>query len=220
MAIYGSFENPSVRELLRHSFSWARRQPDSILPVGSESTAELIEIEQKFLIPGSMAEVLSELIRYGEGYAELLRESRLSWSANGKYLVAILPLSSEDLSSSELRNQLIELLKLSASTTLRPLIFAENPRKIPGELQDRLDWQAFVGKEQMSYFRDRYARDPEPGMASRVTVGVAMDLVLDEARSINGLSYEPTEEWLDRKRAIADEIESYDRFLEGLTDGS
>lgn len=220
MAIYGSFEDPSVRELLRHSLRWAHKQSDSILTVLSDRTASMVELKDQIPVEGPSEDLLGALIRYGEDYADLLQAARLTWSPNGKYLVALLPLTADELSTSAVRGQLAKLLELAHRTVLRPLILAENPRKIPGELQDQFDWQAFIGRDQMTYFRDRYARDPEPGMASRITVGVAMDLLLDEARSINGLSYEPTAESLDRKRAIADEISSYNRFLEGLTDGS
>lgn len=220
MVVYGSFTDNSVRELVRHGISWALRQSDSILTTVSSPLAELVQLDSLPLLKGSTEEVLDDLIRYGKGYAELLQSAHRTWSSNGKYLTAFLSLSAEDLSDSVIREQLSSVLELASRTVLRPFILIENPRRVPGEIQDRFDWQAFVGVDQIAYFRDRYARDPEPGMVSRITVGTAMDGVLNEAREINGLGYDPTEESLDRKRAIADEITNYEHFLEGLTDGS
>lgn len=230
MAIYGSFQDQTLRDMVRHSLNRIHRQPDSIVPIAlnrfdllSDSLGEApagYELMRVSDDGETLRLFLQELISYGQSYGQLLKESNLLWSPNGKYILPMIPLAASDFSDSRTATYLGELFSLAETTPLRPLILLEDPRQLPASLQDRLSWQAFVGKEQLSYRRDRYPMDIAPGMATRVATGISVDSSTGTARVLNGLNYEPTASTLERKRAVADDAASYEKFLEGLTDGS
>lgn len=217
-AIYGSFDDPALRAMVRHLFGQSSKQSSSTVTLSFDRFGLLSEDPARS--EQNTAEFLLSLIGYGERYEELLREARTVWSSNGKYLVALIALSSEELSDPEIRELLAALIALSKRTVLRPIFLAENPRRMASELQNALGWQAFLGADRATYARDKYSMAQLPGMGSRIPIGVAVDKVMEESRMLNSFSYEPTEAARNRKEAIADEIASYERFLEGLTDGS
>lgn len=216
-AIYGPFEDESLRVMVDSCIGQLQRQSQSAIPLafgrygfsplGLDGSTELTTS-------------LSSLIDYGKGYGELLRSAKLIWSPNGKYLVPLIPLGGEELADKDIQNLLGELIDLASQTTLRPLLIAENPRSVSPELRRSLSWQAFIGADQIAYARDRYAMAQLPGMPSRIPIGLSVDSVAEESRILNSFSYEPTEEARSKRQAISDDVASYERFLEGLTDGS
>lgn len=226
MAFYGGFDDPSMRAALRHALSWADRQRESFYtvalnrfglmdePAASGSSVQLAPADYE-----STLKLIRDLVDYGEGYTELLRSARLSWSPNGRYILGIIPLASDELDREELRSSLTGLIELSELTPIRPMLILENPRRMPAAVQQALSWQAFIGQDRIRYGRDRYPMDPIPGMESRVPIGISLDRTTDSMRVLNSLSYEPTAEALERKTAVAEDAANYKRFLEGLTDG-
>lgn len=229
LAFYGSFDNPSLRSALRHSLSWIHRQREALLGFGlnrfglmdelSDDSSDLANLIHDADYETTI-ELLSSLLSYGRGYAELLRESGLSWSPNGRYIVALIPLSSDELDLQDIRAALVDLVALTDIAPIRPIFFVENPRRMPAEIQQTLSWQAFIGQDQLRYGRDRYPMEPSAGMSTRVTIGMVFDRTTDSTRILNSLSYEPTAESLERKDAVAKDAANYKIFLEGLTDGS
>lgn len=227
-AVYGDLAAASTRELIRHSLSWIFRQPESVVPLilnrfdALSGPLEFLgkPVGNAELEPGQLKDFIRELIGYGESYGDLLKRAGMVWSPNGRYLVSVIPLGPEELTDRELQLLLVRLIELSEHTTLRPFLVTEDPTALAPELQDGLDWQAFIGSAPVSYFRDRYAMAIAPGMVSRVPIGVSLDRPAEAARTLNGLSYEPTEATVARKRAIASDAASYERFLEGLRDGN
>lgn len=227
MALYGGFDDSSMRDALRHTLSWAARQSESFYTVALNRFGIMDEVAGSGAHPplfladyDATLKLIGELIDYGEGYTQLLRSARLSWSPNGRYILGIIPLASDELDREELRGSLTRLIELSELTPIRPLVILENPRRMPAAVQQALSWQAFMGKDQIRYGRDRYPMDPLPGMESRVPIGISLDRTTDSMRVLNSLSYEPTAEALERKTAVAEDASNYKRFLEGLTDGS
>ena len=216
LGLYGSFESASLRELLGYLAGQIERQSASMVPVIFGRLTLLAEHR----LEGDLEPFLRELVAYGERYRELLRDARMLWSPNGKYLVALIPVSSEELSNSRIRAILLELFELTESTPLRPLLITESPRSISPELQKYLSWQGCLGKDQMGYVRDRYVMAIEPGIATRLPIGISVDTIAGQSRTLNSFSYEPTEAAKNRRKAIAEDAASYERFLEGLTDGS
>jgi len=210
MGIYGQSSDSSLLEVLRHSRRWVLKQPDSI------SGVELVAGSGR----DEILHVIRGLISYGDSYLQKLRENGLTWSPNGRYLLAVLWVSGSDLEDQEIRMALERLIELSVLTNLRPMILTDTPKRLGSIIQAELNWQLFLGPDQVAYFRDRYAVDPAPGMPTRVPAGVTLEREPRTARIFNGLNYEPTQNALDRKHAIASDIENYQRFLEGLTDGS
>jgi len=218
LAVYGSFESAHLREIAQSLLAQSLKQTGSILPVVFDRFGILGEHSAG--TEETASDVLRSLISYGERYEELLRESRLIWSPNGKYLTTLVALSSDELSDGGIRESLGRLIELSKRTVVRPIVLAENPRRMAPELQDALSWQAFLGADRSVYARDRYSMAQLPGMRSREPIGVSVDAEAGESRTLNSFSYEPTGDARDRRQAIADDVASYERFLEGLTDGS
>lgn len=219
MALYGSFADPSLLAMLRYSLSQVEDQKDSVVPLVLNRFGLLSDLRKYPESSTDLESALRKLIEYGREYEALLRQAKLIWSPNGKYLLTVIPLSSEELSDPVLRGLLGELLDLSKTTPLRPLLIAENPRRMVLEFQKDLSWQCFIGSDQIGYARDRYTMESIPGMASRIAVGLSVDLTRDQQRVLNSLSYEPTVEALNHREAVANEAASYESFLEGLTDG-
>lgn len=225
-ALYGPLTDPGLLDGLRRILSWAQRQKDSIIlstapggiAEGSEGSPGELDIST--LESSSLTGYLGALRAYGEGYRKLLLDSGRTWSPNGRYLLAIVPLSASNLQAPGLLQELTAVLELSEGTTLRPVLILENSDGLPPEIQDSLSWQLFVGPAEVGRFRDRYAIEPEPGMKTRQPLGIALEIGLQRARVVNGLGYTPTAESLERKQAIASDAESYKKFLEELTDGS
>lgn len=227
MAFYGAFDAPNLKSALRHTMSWAFRQRESFdtfaldrfnLMDEARSTGEhppLYSVDYE-----STLDLIRSFIDYGENYSSLLRSVKLSWSPNGRYMVGLFPLSSDELDREELRSELSRLIELTELTPLRPIFVLENPRRMPAAIQHTLSWQAFMGQDQLRYGRDRYPMTPAAGMETRIPIGIALDRTTDSMRVLNGLSYEPTAEALERKTAVAEDASNYKRFLEGLTDGS
>ena len=231
LAFYGSFDDPNFKTAFRHTLSWIYRQHRNLEYFGIDRFPFMDEVlqearahgEKPLLHEGSYPDVLGfirHLVSYGNGYLKLLQDAGLSWSPNGKYIVGIFPLSSEDLDDEVLRKTLSELMLLTSTTPVRPIFLLENPRRMPADVQNALSWQGFFGKDQMGYGRERYALEPLPGMRSRIPIGMAFDRTKEQLRILNGLNYEPTAEHIEEKQARADDAADYRRFLEGLTDGS
>jgi len=218
LAVYGAFGNPALRELLRYSLGQLQRQSASIVPLVFDRFG-VIQDEAASEVQ-SLESALRDLIGYGEAYAELLRAAKLLWSVNGKYLVPLISLTADELSDPTIRGLLGELFELTQGTPLRPVLIAENPRRMPPELQQILSWQGYLGADQVTYARDRYAMAAVPGIASRIPIGVSVDREAGESRTLNSFTYEPTADARNRREAVAAEAAIYERFLEGLTDGS
>lgn len=227
MAFYGSFDDSRLKAALRHTLSWAFRQRESFDAIALDRFGLMDEARATAQHPplhaadyGLTLDLIRSFIEHGESYSALLRSARLSWSPNGRYLVGLFPLASDELDREELRSKLSRLIELAELTPLRPIFVLENPRRMPAAIQQVLSWQAFIGQDQLRYGRDRYPMTPEAGMETRIPIGIALDRTTDSMRVLNGLSYEPTAEALERKTAVAEDASNYKRFLEGLTDGS
>lgn len=225
MALYGKFASPVFQSILKNFLSWGTRQPASILLAAPADLEDMSAAVSQLSIGAEedTAELLNRLraLRdYAQSLRALLDERGLLLSPNAKYLLAVVPVSAKRSADREVQQLLAELVALSKTTSLRLLILIEDARHLSPSLKADLSWQGFTGADQLSYCRDRYTMEVVPGMSTRVDIGIAIDSLLESARTMNDLSYEPTKESLERKHAIAEDAESYRRFLEGLNDGN
>lgn len=220
IAIYSSFANNDLYNVLKHCLKWSRKQPESIITVlhgvtidsNNEVRVEQVQLEETI-------RVLDELLDYAKSYQETLLRERLISSPNGKFVVTPLALSNEALKDLRVQNKLAEIVELSSFTTVRPLLILENPRYLALSLQNQLSWQGFLGKSLESYCRDKYNEAFTDGMRTRIAIGLAVNRVEEAYRVINNLNYEPNQIAKEEKLAVANDAEEYRRFIEGLTDG-
>lgn len=207
MAVFGNHSDPNFLEVLRFMRNWADDQSDSI------SWIEKPEDTSNF-------EWLQSLRGYDLKYRDLLRSRGISWSPNGKYLIAPIRLDSPVIKDPGIRQELIRIIESSSLSVLRPLLILDDSSYLDDSIANLLGWQAFIGEGEIRHFRDRYPMSIVPGMATRVPMGVALSSDPLEARVLNSMSYEPTAAATARKNAVIDDAKSYELFLEGLRDGN
>lgn len=207
MAVFGDSSDPRIAELLRFLEGWATDQPDST--IWAKKPEELSDLEW-----------LRWLRSYGISYRDLLRERGISWSPNGKYLVAPIRLDPEQLRDPEITQELVGVLEGASRSVVRPLLILEDSKSLEAAISSLVSWQAFIGENEIQHFRDRYPMSTLPGMATRVPIGVALSSDPLESRVLNSMSYEPTAAAAARKNAMLEDARSYELFLEGLNDGN